>query len=373
MSADLQVIALTIPWPADYGGVIDIYYRLKALHAAGIKIDLHCFQYDRKTSETLEKICNNAYYYPRKTNFLEALSAEPYITSSRANAELVKNINATTSPVLMEGIHCTHMLYKNEIDSSRCFVRIHNIEHHYYHHLALAETNPFRKWYFQNASRKLERFEEVYGKATGLACISSTETSYYQNTFGNKAFHLPAFHPYNEVSSLTGKGEYVLYHGNLSIAENHKAAMFLLKEVAAYGDFPIIIAGKSPGRELILEAVRHSTVRVFANPNEEEMDQLLKHAQVHVLPSFQNTGVKLKLLAALFRGRFVVTNSAMVSGTGIAEACYQANDGISFLETINTLMQKEFTTALRDERSALLSQHFNNVENAELLKRKLGL
>jgi hypothetical protein len=373
MSADLQVIALTIPWPADYGGVIDIHYRLKALHAAGIKTELHCFQYDRKQAEQLEQICAKVNYYPRNTSILSALSAEPYITASRSGQTLVKNINATNTPVLMEGIHCTHMLHKNEIDPSRCFVRIHNIEHNYYHHLALAESNPFKKIYFHNASQKLEKFEQVYGKASGLACISAIETSHYQNKFGNKAFHLPAFHPYEKVTSLTGKGEYVLYHGNLGIAENHQAAMFLLKEVAASGDFPIIIAGKSPRKELILEALRHSTVRIFANPDEAEMDQLLQHAHLHVLPTFQETGVKLKLLAALFRGRYVVTNASMVNGTGVETACHIANDGIAMLETINTLMQKEFSVDLLEARSSVLRRHFNNVGNVEILKTKLGI
>ena len=43
MNKTLHVVALNIPWPANYGGVIDIYYKVKALHECGVKIILHCF------------------------------------------------------------------------------------------------------------------------------------------------------------------------------------------------------------------------------------------------------------------------------------------------------------------------------------------
>ena len=34
----LNVVSFDIPYPPDYGGVIDIYYKIKALNSAGIKI-----------------------------------------------------------------------------------------------------------------------------------------------------------------------------------------------------------------------------------------------------------------------------------------------------------------------------------------------
>ena len=41
----LHVISFDVPVPANYGGVIDVYYKLKALHLQGVKIHLHCFEY----------------------------------------------------------------------------------------------------------------------------------------------------------------------------------------------------------------------------------------------------------------------------------------------------------------------------------------
>ena len=39
----LHVIALNIPYPPNYGGVIDIYYKLLALHRLGVRLILHCY------------------------------------------------------------------------------------------------------------------------------------------------------------------------------------------------------------------------------------------------------------------------------------------------------------------------------------------
>ena len=55
MERYLNIIAFNIPWPANYGGIIDVYYKIKALHQCGVKIILHCFEYERAHSPELRK------------------------------------------------------------------------------------------------------------------------------------------------------------------------------------------------------------------------------------------------------------------------------------------------------------------------------
>lgn len=43
----LHIVSFHIPIPQNYGGVIDIYYKVKALHDIGVKVILHCFEYGR--------------------------------------------------------------------------------------------------------------------------------------------------------------------------------------------------------------------------------------------------------------------------------------------------------------------------------------
>ncbi|MCX6283192.1 MAG: mannosyltransferase, partial [Bacteroidetes bacterium] len=44
MEQHLHIVSFDIPYPPDYGGVIDVYYKIKTLSEAGVKIHLHCFE-----------------------------------------------------------------------------------------------------------------------------------------------------------------------------------------------------------------------------------------------------------------------------------------------------------------------------------------
>ena len=43
--------------------------------------------------------------------------------------------------------------------------------------------------------------------------------------------YLPSFHPHHELTILQGKGQYILFHGNLSVSENYEAAVWLITNV----------------------------------------------------------------------------------------------------------------------------------------------
>ena len=86
----LHIISFDIPYPPNYGGVIDVFYKIKALHSAGIKIHLHCIEYPGRDRTTeLNKYCHSVNYYRRKTGLFSALSQKPYIVSSRKSKELI--------------------------------------------------------------------------------------------------------------------------------------------------------------------------------------------------------------------------------------------------------------------------------------------
>ena len=44
-NSELNIVSFDVPYPPDYGGAIDIYYKIATLNNLGIKIYLHCFQY----------------------------------------------------------------------------------------------------------------------------------------------------------------------------------------------------------------------------------------------------------------------------------------------------------------------------------------
>ena len=83
-SRRFHVVSLQVPFPPDYGGVIDIYYKLKALKKMGYETWLHTFQYDRSRAEQLNEVAARVSYYPRHRSVIRQLSHIPYIVLLRA-------------------------------------------------------------------------------------------------------------------------------------------------------------------------------------------------------------------------------------------------------------------------------------------------
>jgi hypothetical protein len=98
------------------------------------------------------------------------------------------------------------------------------------------------------------------------------------------------------------------------------------------------------------------------------MDELISTAHLHILYTKQPTGLKLKLLNVLFKGRFVICNSSMISGTGIQKnSCLLiANEPLEFIKEINFSLNKEFTELNFIERQNQVFD-FNNFNNCAQL------
>jgi len=117
-------------------------------------------------------------------------------------------------------------------------------------------------------------------------------------------------------------------------------------------------------RELVMQ---HEHIRLVENPDEAEMTNLLAKAHINLLVSSQSSGVKLKLINALFRGRFCIVNDHMVSGTGLAKLCYVRNSAAAIRQTIEALINVPFEQGKITERRTVLELEFSNAENAKKL------
>lgn len=360
MNPKLDIVTWDVPWPADYGGAIDVYHRCRCLKEAGVKIHLHCFEYgDRIPQDHLLEICEEVFYYPRCSGLKGFDFQEPYIVHSRRNASLLKKLSAGAGPILFEGLHTTAYLDHPALQHRARWVRTHNIEHDYYLQLAGHTTSFFRRLYLYRESILLRQYEKKLNQANQLFCISEEDTRYFSENYKEVACTwLPAFHPEDRVNIRPGRGNFCLYHGNLSIAENEKAALYLATEVFNHLDIPLIIAGKNPGK--VIQALASEKIQIIANPDHVRLQNLIEQAHIHVLPAFQDTGIKLKLMHALFSGRHCLVNSMMLNGTNLQDAVHVADDAISFIEKINQLWGREFNPDEIAARERNLLPYKNN-------------
>ncbi|MFH0867413.1 MAG: glycosyltransferase family 1 protein, partial [Bacteroidota bacterium] len=275
---EVDIVAFDIPYPPNYGGVIDVYYKIKALRNEGIKIHLHCFEYGRKRSQELESLCENVYYYKRDVSKTNLFRRRPYIVVTRCSEELGNNLAKTNNPILFEGLHSCFFLDDKRLKKKRKIVRTHNIEHDYYMNLAKVEKDIFKRYYFSNEAQKLKRYEKLLENVDGIAAISLHDKEYFAKKYKN-VVSVSAFHSNEKVDIDEGLGNYILYHGSLSVGENNEAGIFLMNHVFNDIDVPMIIAGNKPSKELKHAAGKYSNITLRTEITNADIYRLIKGAQ----------------------------------------------------------------------------------------------
>ena len=168
-------------------------------------------------------------------------------------------------------------------------------------------------------------------------------------------------------------GDFALYQGNLSVAENEKAAEYLIKEVFRETNIRFVIAGLNPSGVLEKLVSKNPNVTLFPNPTEKEMCDLISGAQLNVLVTFQPTGLKLKLLNALFNGRYCLVNPEMVSGTELSELCEIGTNALELRQKVTELMLQPFNQEILYLRKEKLLKWHSNKENCIRLLNLLSL
>jgi hypothetical protein len=362
----LHIICFDIPDPPNYGGVIDMFYKIEALSALNIKIHLHCFKYGRHESKKLQALCYEVYYYERNVAKSGLFHKLPYIVVSRISDELTKNLRKDDYPILFEGLHTCYYLNDGELKNHTKVVRTHNIEHEYYKNLAQVERNVFKRYYFYNEAEKLKLFEKTLIHADHIAAISNNDNKYFNDIYSTSDY-IPAFHPNRELTIVKGKGEYALYHGNLSIGENNQAALYLVNEVFSQLNIPLIITGSRPSASLIKDASKYKNITVMGDLPTQQIHELIEQSHINIIPTFQPTGIKLKLLTALFRGRHCIVNSTMVQNTGLEDLCHICDTPEAMQLKIKELIKISFTDKMILTRELKLLKDFSNESSAQKL------
>lgn len=368
MIKHLHIISFDIPYPPNYGGAIDVFYRLKTLHDKGVNIILHCFEYRTAIAPELNQYCQKVYYYKRNIGFKNQLNILPYTVLSRKNDELIKNLQLDEYPILFEGLMSCYYFNHPSLKSRLKFYREANIEHQYYYQLALASIKLSNKIYYFIEALKLFLFQEILSQSNLIIAISKTDEQYFKRKFPHKnVIFIPCFHANENVSSTEGSSDYILYHANLSVAENIKVAVYLVKKIFSKLQYTCVVAGMNPPDSLKKLILKYKNIKLIANPDESEMHHLIENAQIITLFTFQSTGMKIKLLHSLYRGRHLLVNELMLEGSGLDSLCHKSGSQIETIRLCHKLMSMTFTTDEILKRKEYLLPVFSNEYSGDLL------
>lgn len=366
----LHIIAFNVPFPVDQGGIFDVFYKIKALHALGIKIHLHCFDYGKGEDATLDKYCYAVHYYKRLRGFNAFSLSLPYIVSSRYNKQLFDELLKDNYPILMEGVHTSYLLLDKRFINRICLLRLHNTEFRYYKELASHAKSFFRKCYFHWESYLLKAYEKRIANKAVLLSITATDEGVYKTLFGAKRTHtIPLFLADNWApKEKDPNGAYCLYHGDLSIDSNEQMAIWLLTKVFSKLSIPFVIAGRNPSPKLEKQAHVLGHTCLVANPTEHEMQDMIAKAHINIVPSLTTTGIKIKLVNALINGRHCISNTAGIGGSELDSICTKADTAEEFIQLITQLFSLPFSSDEMNRRMTLIQTTFNNEKGARFIQ-----
>lgn len=359
----IHVVSFQVPFPPDYGGAIDVYYKLKYLHERGDYIVLHTYEYNhpRHKRELLE-VVDEVHYYKRKTGLMSQFGLLPYIVKSRSDEQLVRNLLADDSPILFEGLHCCYPLSDNRLKDRKKLVRMHNIEHDYYQLLAEQSGWSWRTIYYRVEAWKLRRYESVLRHASEILAITDADRDELQTRYPEVPTRtLPCFFDMEFVEDTGGTEPYLLYQGNLGVEENIRVVRYIIDELYVKRDtpYPLVVAGKNPSAKLQAEIGNFPKITLYANPSDEKMSELLAKARINLLLTFQPTGIKLKLMNALCKSRgHCVVNDEMLHGNNLRTLCHVVNNASELADSIGELMVSTPDAESLCQRKQFIEQNY---------------
>ncbi len=365
LNKKLHIICFDNPYPPVYGGVIDVFYKIKALHQLGVKINLHCFvdEIPQETS-TLKRLTEKCYFYKRNKSMGNLLSAKPFSVASRRHKMLLKNLNRDKADILFEGLQSTSVLCVKNFTDRRLYLRLHNLENNYYKGLLNSETNLLKKILYGVESHKYENYLKTLAEFCCVFTLSSFETEAV-NTLYNNAEYIPVFHGNDTVAEISEFGKYAFYNGDLRISDNKKAADFLIDVFQTVRNYPLIIASSIENDALVKKCEQLKNVKYEVIKSQEHLDELSQNAHINVMLSFQESGTKLKAVNALFQSRHCVINKNMLDDKRLQDLCELAETKQDFVDAIENLKAKPFEGYRL--RMQVLDEVLNDSRNAQKL------
>lgn len=361
---ELHIVSFDNPFPPNYGGAIEVFYKIKALHEIGYAIYLHCFVNSvPEQSPELDAIVSEVYFYKNSHNPFYFFSKTPFSVLSRNNRELLNNLKKNNAPILYEGLKTAYCFEDNLLKNRVKVVRLHNLEQDYFKGIALSESNLVKKALYYLESKKYESYEKKLQHFDRVLALSRFENDYVNSKFHNSSY-IPVFHGNEKVEIVEGFGKYAFYHGDLRTSDNRKVVKYLI-EVFKDLDYKLVIASGSK-EKMVRSLIGNAPNIEFVFLKDFEMlKQLLGEAHINLILSFQRSGTKLKLLNSLFRSRFCIINENIIDDEIVSDFCVKINSKEELISQINLLKSKPYSDS--EKKKTVLEEYLNDRANAQIL------
>lgn len=365
----LHIISFNYPYPPSYGGIIDVYYKIKALSELGVKIHLHCFVdcVPEKVDSEIKNITENVFFYKKKKNPLSYFSSVPFAAVIRKSDLLLGNLMKTKAPILFEGLQTTSILDHLNSSEHRLYLRLHNNEAEYYKGLSSSEKNIFKKIIYNIEAIKYKHFQKKRLKEfKSIFCLSEKEYRETEN-YSENAQLIHIFHGNHMVKALDKKGGYFLFHGDLSISDNKKALEEVIELFKGLSEYKLIVASDRASEDIKKKINSIENINLVPIETNENLYHLLENAHANILLSFQNSGTKVKLFNSLYNSRFVIINQNITDDRSLRDLCFFGSNMKEIRQHIIDIAERDYSGS-EIRRTVLEREHSDESKAEEMIR-----
>lgn len=334
----ITLITMETPYPPLHGGRVDIWRRIKALSAQGVKIQLISWaktlpsQADKEVIQQYVADFQPLTYEQGPLAFLQRLLhllRYPLQVSSRIPAQstltrlLAKAKLFSPDFVLLDQVDgcVVAQTLSRQLEVPLIF-RSHNIEHQY-HRKLLAESRGLQKIKGYLALHQVEACElSVLHHSYRFYDISKDDLKYWSARGFENGRYLPCLIDLHEeqqrYATVSGEPTYTAaFLGNLCTANNIAGVFWFLEEVLPIlethlPEVQILIAGSKPTTAVIEKCRQYPQVTLRANP--DSVFEIYRTAQVLINPVYSGSGTSTKSIDMLATGKPIVTRSKGLFG-----------------------------------------------------------
>lgn len=323
----MNIIFITpeLPYPANSGGRIYTWERLKQLKHNNIYLFALKNRDEKVELDELNKICCKVNIYERKGRYFNSLLnlLKPYPVVSRFNSNMYRDINNLINEKKIDLIiiDIPEVILNCPFDNNIPKVLTqHNIEYKVFKNISQNSQNILKKIIYNIESIKMKKFEDKLYKSgiiNAYTFISEDEMNEFQKIYTNtKSVCIPQGYDIKVKDVNKKDNKKIVFTGKMDYEPNVQAVKWFVKDI-----FPIIqaevpqskfyIVGKAPTEEV----TKLSNKNIIVTGEVKDVQSYLQDANLCVIPLLSGGGVKIKLFEAIGNGNIVVSTSKGIEGT----------------------------------------------------------
>lgn len=370
----ILVVAPDFPYPPNHGGRVDIWERIKKLHAFGAQVDLVYTGYDDEQAEHLAEVSRFVQQIipvKRLKDIFYLLKLRPYQVASRKNLRSVQ-LQQQYDYIILESEYVIDFTL-NDTGNAKLALRVHNDEVSYYQSLFSSSKSVVKKLYYYLEAQLFKCNKKRYFERVNFALyISPEEMEKNSDLQYGQAYYYPPDLSFTNFKTVRPENQRVLFVGNLFTANNIDGLIWYIEHVhdqvaAQFPEYELVVAGNTKGQD-IQHIVNKARILFYDSP--ASLDEIYAQAAVFINPMLYGAGVKLKTLNAVAEGLPVVSTTVGTEGTGLnhAQHCLIADTAESFAHHIGSLLQDpQLGSRLTTQAQDFLRQNFDNAKRFQII------